>query len=105
MSELKSQRIQTICQNIESQRNSCRQSGLVFPCILMTNELSFLLDDVYGKNADEVRDKNKQQKLLCPLFFVDVDIIERQGDFFLPSRHQVRVIVTFQTVSVAGPSK
>ena len=70
----------------------------------MTNELSFLLDDVYGKNADEVGNENQKQKLLCSLFFVDVDIIEREGDFFLPaSLRQLFLIVSFQTVSVAGP--
>ena len=69
----------------------------------MLTTINSILDDVYGKNADEVGNENQKQKLLCSLFFVDVDIIERQGDFFLPARHQVRVIVTFQTVSVAGP--
>ena len=70
----------------------------------MLTTINSILDDVYGKNADEVGNENQKQKLLCSLFFVDVDIIEREGDFFLPaSLRQLFLIVTFQTVSVAGP--
>lgn len=70
----------------------------------MLTTINSILDDVYGKNADEVGNENQKQKLLCSLLFVDVDIIEREGDFFLPaSLRQLFLIVTFQTVSVAGP--
>ena len=66
----------------------------------------FLLEDVYGQNADEVGDENQEQKLLSSLLFVDVDIIKGKRDFLsaASSHHlQLLLVAGLEAVSVARP--